>query len=143
MTKPFSPLTMPVAAIHAPDAMRRLRHVFVRDLLLDGRVGVYDREREQAQRLRINLDLAVAEGPDAHGDRLDNVLCYERLVEQVAAIVRGGHVNLVETLAERIADAMLAHACVHSVRVRVEKLDAIADAASVGVGIERQRPLPL
>ena len=52
---------------------------------------------------------------------------------------RGGHVQLVETLAERMAEALMADGRIFLVRVRVEKLDVFADAASAGVEIERRR----
>ena len=57
----------------------------------------------------------------------------------VRGIVAAGHVRLVETLAERIAEACLSDPRVHLARVRVEKLDIFADAASAGVVIERRR----
>ncbi len=115
------------------------RHMFVRDLVLPCRIGVYDREQAATQRVRINLDLGVEDSP-APGDRIDEVVCYDELVVQVRALLAGPHVNLVETLAEQIAGLCLADARVLSARVRVEKLDALPDAASVGVEIERTRP---
>ena len=69
-----------------------------------------------------------------------NVMCYEELVADVRDMVGAGHVNLVETLAERIADLCLARTTVRCARVRVEKLDVFADAVSVGVEIERSVP---
>ena len=57
----------------------------------------------------------------------------------VRGIVAAGHVRLVETLAERIAEACLADRRVHLARVRVEKLDIFADATSAGVEIERRQ----
>jgi dihydroneopterin aldolase len=67
------------------------------------------------------------------------VVDYEKVAASVRAIVGAGHVRLVETLAERIAEACLADPRVHVVRVRVEKLDVFADAASAGVEIERRQ----
>lgn len=119
------------------DAHQAMRHVFVRDLRLDARIGVHGPEKGRAQPVRINIDLAVREAGLPHGDELGNVVCYERIVDQVKAILAGGHVNLVETLAERIAEACLADPRVDAARIRVEKLAAIAEAASVGVEIER------
>lgn len=114
------------------------RRVLVRDLILMARVGVYSHEIEASQRLCINLDLEVA--PDqAHEDRLENVVCYERLVLGVKKLLGQGHVNLVETLADRIADLCLTDPRVRLARVRVEKLDVLAEATAVGVEIERQR----
>jgi dihydroneopterin aldolase len=124
-------LPLPIA-----DARNAIRHVFVRDLVLGCSIGIHRHEMGRAQRVRINLDLAVRD-EGVILDDLANVVCYERIVEGVRAIVGGRHVKLVETLAEEIAAMALADARVRSVRVRVEKLDVIADAASVGVEIER------
>jgi dihydroneopterin aldolase len=50
-----------------------------------------------------------------------------------------GHINLVETLAERVAEICLVPDDARDVRVRVEKLDIVPDAAAVGVEIHRKR----
>jgi dihydroneopterin aldolase len=120
-------------------AAARLRHVFVRDLVLPASVGVWAHEQGRTQRVRINLDLAVAEPASPVPDRLDAVVCYDRIVQAVRALAAGDHVQLIETLAERIADTALADPRILRARVRVEKLDVYADAASVGVEIERAR----
>ncbi len=119
------------------DAGRSLRHVFIRDLLLSGSIGVHRHEKESRQRVRINLDLAVFEEVAELADSLRNVVCYETIANSVRALVASRHINLVETLAEQIATMCLEDSRVRSVRVRVEKLDVFPDAASVGVEIER------
>jgi len=127
------------------DASRGLRHVFVRDLVLQASIGVYDSEKLARQRVRINLDLAVDDEGAAMlsrtavgRDDLSRVVSYEVLVTQTRALVAAGHVQLVETLAERIAEIVLTDARIRLVRVRVEKLDVFHDAASAGVEIERR-----
>lgn len=119
----------------------RIRRVFVRDLVLPCLIGVHRHERDAKQRVRINLDLAVVEDDRPVEDKLANVLCYERLTARVREVVMAGHVNLVETLAERIAEVCLDYDDVVSATVRVEKLDVFADAASVGIEIERHAPM--
>jgi len=124
------------------DARAAIRHVFVRDLVLECSIGVHQFEREATQRVRINLDLAVREA-DTSGqlkDDLANVVCYEGLTKGVRAIVARDHVNLVETLAEDVATMCLSDMRVRSARIRVEKLDILEDALSVGVEIERFNP---
>ena len=113
------------------------RQVFINDLVLDCLIGVHRHERDGSQRVRINLDLTVLESPEPIDDRLSNVLCYEDLIVKVRHLAMSGHVNLVETLAERLAGLCLAEPGVQTVRVRVEKLDVFADAASVGIEIFR------
>lgn len=123
---------MPIA-----DAAKGIRHLFVRDLLLACRIGVHPHEQGAAQRVRLNLDLGVAESGPMRTDALADVVDYQALVLRVRAALADRHVNLVETLAEQVAQLCLEDPRVRSARVRVEKLDAIADAAAVGVEIER------
>jgi 7,8-dihydroneopterin aldolase/epimerase/oxygenase len=128
------------------DAARGLRHVFLRDMVLNASIGVYPREHEGKQRIRVNVDLAVQDDgalPQSRApvgrDELARVVDYAELAGKVRAIVGAGHVRLVETLAERIAEACLGDPRIELARVRVEKLDVFADAASAGVEIERRR----
>ncbi len=124
---------------HIADARNRLRHVFVRDLVLTCRIGVHRHEHAVAQRVRINVDLAVEDMGADLADDLANVVCYEQITNGVRTIVARGHIRLVETMAESIAAMCLEDARVRSARVRVEKLDVFPDVASVGVEIERFR----
>ncbi|MFT3811286.1 MAG: dihydroneopterin aldolase [Micropepsaceae bacterium] len=123
--------------LHIASAAAAIRHVFVRDLLLDAHIGVHRHEEDLAQPIRVNIDLTVAESGAPIEDRLENVVDYEHVVNGIRAIVAEGHLRLVETLAERVAAFALEDARVHAVRVRIEKLKIIPDAASVGVEIER------
>lgn len=116
----------------------RTRQVFVRDLVVPCLIGVHRHERDGAQRVRVNLELDVIDGPVE--DRLSDVVNYETLIDAIRRLTAAGHVNLVETLAERIAALCFDDARVLAARVRVEKLDVVSDAASVGVEIERSRP---
>lgn len=132
--------------IRIADAARGLRHVFLRDMLLAASIGVHAHERDGSQRVRVNVDLAViddgalaASRMPVGRDELARVVDYEVVAQSVRTIVAAGHVQLAETLAERIAEACLADPRVLSARIRVEKLDVFADAASAGVEIERRR----
>ncbi len=131
--------TEPVFPFRIANAEHALRHVFVRDLMLEAIIGVHRHEKRKRQPIRINVDLTVSEQENATGDRLAEVVDYEAVVQGIRALVASGHVNLVETLAERIAAQCLADKRVLAVRVRVEKLAALPDAGSVGVEIERVR----
>ena len=121
------------------DAAQRTRHVFLRDMVLQASIGWYAHEHGIPQRVQVNVDLQVDEG-DGTEDTLARVVSYEVVANTVRHIVGAGHVKLVETLAERIADACLADPRVRLARVRVEKLDIFPDAASGGVTVERARP---
>ncbi len=127
--------------LHLPyaDAARSVRHVFVRDYVTKAEIGVWEHEKDTRQAVRINVDLSVVEGTDHHADQLGNVVCYNEIVTNIQSIISSGHINLVETLAEKIADMALSNPQVTAARVKVEKLEAVEGAASVGVEIERHK----
>jgi 7,8-dihydroneopterin aldolase/epimerase/oxygenase len=129
----------PIMSHHVASAKSRIRHVFVRDLELMALIGIYDHEKEKPQRIVVNLDVSVREDDGPMTDDIGHVVSYEIMVKKVEAIIADGHVNLVETLCEKIAQACLTDKRTLAARVRVEKPDIIANAKSVGVEIERSR----
>ena len=137
---------LPDYQLRLASAQHGLRHVFLRDMVLHASVGVHAFEQQATQRIRINVDLGVTDS-DAVSlsrarpgrDDLSRVVDYEAVAKTVRAIVGAGHVSLVETLAERLAEACLLDTRVQVVRIMVEKLDIFADTASVGVQIERRQ----
>ena len=133
---------MTVSKIASADA--GIRHVFVRDMVLKASIGIYPHEHETPQRVRINIDLGVADETGRAGalvgpDEISRVVDYEKIANRARTIATTGHTRLVETLAERIAESCLLNPRVLSARVRVEKLDIFADAFSAGVEVERKR----
>ncbi len=118
--------------------------VIIRDLVLGARIGVWKREKGIDQRVRINVELlAMRAGPlladTPRTGRRDRILRYDTVVAGIRKIIAEGHIDLCETLAERIAALCLESKRVRSVRIRVEKLDVYPDATSVGAEIERHR----
>jgi len=126
-----------VVPLKIANAQKNVRHVFVHDLVVEARIGIYRHEKQQSQRVRINLDLSVVDDYRMDADNIDDVVCYEEVVVETKAIIAAGHINLVETLAEQIAERILQMPKTLSVRVRVEKLDVMQDVGSVGIEIER------
>jgi dihydroneopterin aldolase len=112
--------------------------VFVRDLVVPCSIGIYPREKGVRRRVRVNAELAVDE-PIARTDDFADVVNYETVVAGIKAIAEAGHINLVETLADRVATLCLTDRRVRSVRVVIEKLDVYPEAGSVGVVLERNQ----
>jgi 7,8-dihydroneopterin aldolase/epimerase/oxygenase len=114
-----------------------LRRVFIRDLVMMCSIGVHAHEHDAKQRIRLNIELGVTEGTAPIDDDLRNVVCYDEIISAVRRLVDAGHVRLIETLAERVAELCLADPRVRHAYVAIEKLDVYADVTSVGVAIER------
>ncbi len=118
------------------DALNKIQHIFIKDLELMAVIGVYDHEKKNPQRVVANIDLTVQEEAVV-ADQIEHVVCYHDVVKKVQAICKHGHVNLLETLAEIIASTCLEDQRILAIRVRLEKPEALREAASVGVEIER------
>jgi 7,8-dihydroneopterin aldolase/epimerase/oxygenase len=129
----------PLISHHVASAKARVRHVFVRDLECMALIGIYDHEKVKPQRIIVNIDLSVQETEGPMADEISHVVSYEIIAKKVESILEEGHINLVETLCEKIAQACLKDKRVLAARVRVEKPDIIPNARSVGVEIERGR----
>ncbi|MBI1650974.1 dihydroneopterin aldolase [Hyphomicrobium sulfonivorans] len=117
---------------------RILDRIFVRNLVLPIAIGVYDEEQGITQKVGFTIEAEVAAGVSPKGDNIEEVPSYDDLANAVKNIVAAGHINLVETLAARIAERCLADKRIVRVLVRIEKLERGPDA--VGVEIVRSRP---
>lgn len=132
MNKPLQTLE---TANNYASAQAGIMRVFVRDLTLPVNIGIHPHERIEPQTVIFSVDLAVQEKQPPV--TISDVVCYETVCAKIRRLVEQGHIDLVETLAEKIAGLCLHNPRVIKVRVRVEKPDAITEAGSVGVEIER------
>lgn len=108
-----------------------------------GHHGVFDFERREGQVFVIDLVLGLDTTPAATSDDLRETVHYGNLVNSVKAAVESDPVDLIETLAQRIADVCLLDDRVEWTRVTVHKPDAPIDAAfsDVALTITRKRTL--
>lgn len=109
-----------------------MTRVFVTGLTVQAEIGVYKHEIGRVQPLVVDVELDV---PTAGAERLADTLNYETILAAAQAVAAQGHIALVETYAERLAQACLADPRVTQARVRVEKPLALAPHA-VGAGVE-------
>jgi dihydroneopterin aldolase len=117
-------------------------HVALRGLKARGHHGVYPQEREEGQTFVVDLVLGLDTAAAAAGDDLAKTVHYGVVAEEVVNIVRGEPVELIETLAQRIADQCLKHAVVQEVEVTVHKPEApiAVPFDDVTITIHRRRP---
>ncbi|WP_112470082.1 dihydroneopterin aldolase [Streptomyces triticisoli] len=98
--------------------------VALRGLRARGHHGVFPKEREEGQTFLVDVVMGVDARPAAADDDLARTVHYGIVAEEVVAVVEGEPVNLIETLAERIAQVCLKHEGVQEVEVCVHKPDA-------------------
>ena len=97
--------------------------IFVRDFVVDCNVGVYAEEQGVTQRVRFTVEAHLANDVFSVDDKMAEVPSYADIIDRIVALARGGHINLVETFAERIAAGCLADKRIVAVRVALEKLE--------------------
>lgn len=104
------------------------RRILLRGLTLPCAIGAYERERGRLQKVAFEADVWVRRPENAREDVLDDVLNYDLIVEAIRNEAARGHVDLQETLVERIARHLAALPAVELVRVQSTKLEAYPDA---------------
>ena len=112
----------------------------IRGLRVHGRHGVYAQEQEQGQTFVIDVTLETDHRGAARSDDLADTVHYGELAEQLAAAVRTTRYDLIEALADHLAQLALQHAAVRRVRVRVAKPDAPIDVEFDEVAVVVTRP---
>lgn len=104
----------------------------VRDHVVEADIGAFQQERGVLQRLRFNVVAEVGQAPP-HSDDVDRILSYDRITEAIEGALTAARVDLLETLAERVAEGVLAAPQTLRVFVRVEKLDRGPGALGVEI----------
>ena len=113
--------------------------IFVNDLMLNAELGVNAHEKNIHQPLRVNVIAKIRDIPDTSDEKIDNVVCYNQISLIIKEIVNSGHTILLETLSEKILQECFKNSRIETIRIRLEKLDAIDNAESAGIEIERSR----
>ena len=111
--------------------------ISLRDHVVEVEIGAFQQERGTRQRVRFDVVVEVRPHPAPIEDDVDRILSYDRITESIAAELASERLNLLETLAERIAERILAEPQAMRVFVRIEKLDR--GPGALGVEIVRSR----
>ena len=113
--------------------------IFLHNLKVDAVIGIWEWERKIRQTVSIDLEMGADIRRAAATDSIDDTLNYKQVAKRVKQLVSESEYQLVETMAERIAETVLAEFEIPWIDVRVNKPGAIRGARDVGVRIRRQR----
>lgn len=111
--------------------------ISLRDYIVEVDIGAFQQERGHRQRVLFNMVVEVRPAPQPLNDDVDRILSYDRLTEAIATELAAERLNLLETLAERLAARILTEPQAMRVFVRIEKLDI--GPFQLGVEIVRSR----
>ncbi len=111
--------------------------IFLRELKIDTLIGVYEWEKRVPQTLQIDLEIALPSSLACQTDNIKDALNYADIVRDIQKALASRHYNLLEALAESIAQILIEDFKAPWVKVSVAKLQAIRGSRMVGVCIER------
>jgi dihydroneopterin aldolase len=111
--------------------------IIIRNMRVEMLIGVHEHEKRARQTVIVNAEIYT--DPPKQTDEIRDVLNYEIVASGIDELACGGHIHLVETLAERIAELCLKQKQAHAVMVRVEKPDIFESMDAVGVEIFRTK----
>lgn len=100
-------------------------------------IGIHDWEKKCPQNLHLDIILQTNAQQAAVSDTIDNTLDYDRLVVHILTFVENTHFQLIETLAERLAQEVLNHFPTNWVQITLHKPGALQKAKDVAITIER------
>lgn len=111
--------------------------VYIRDLRIDAVIGIYEWEKRIKQQININLEMGWDNSVPAASDDIKHTLNYKACAKLVKDLVNRTEYELVETLAEKIAELLLNEMKIPWIKVAVGKPMAVTNSKEVGVIIER------
>ncbi len=127
----------PMARSEASASADPRDRISLRDYIVNVDIGAFQKERGHTQAVMFNIVVEVRPAPQPLNDDVDRILSYDRLTEAIAAELAAERLNLLETLAERLAARILTEPAAMRAFVRIEKLDV--GPYKLGVEIVRSR----
>lgn len=111
--------------------------IYLRDLRIDTIIGIYDWERRMKQTIIIDLEMATDIRKAANSDNIEDTLNYKAVAKRLMSYVGDSEFELVEALAEKIAEIIMTEFNVPWLRLSLNKKGAVRGVRDVGVIIER------
>ena len=113
--------------------------ILINDLTLDAFIGIHDFEKKKKQKIAISLSLDVNDNISGIEHKIENFVSYENIVADIKSILKKGHIDLLETLGEKIVDLCFKDERVMTIELKLEKLDVFKETRSVGIEIFRKK----
>ena len=115
------------------------RTVFIKDFIIQEIIGIHEHEKTKKQKIKFNIVLNVNQNTVPDEKDIKSIVDYEKITNKLENLVKNKKYNFLERLAEDSFKELFEHKRINSVKIKIEKPDAIKNADSVGVEVFKNR----
>ena len=115
------------------------KKVIIKDLILNLKLGYFDFEKENSQKVKFTLDVNYEDKKPSNDRDIKSIVNYAKIVRLVKKLVKNKHYNFLETLAEDVFDELFKDKRIDKISLQIEKLEIMKDCSSVGIQISKKR----
>ncbi len=113
------------------------RKVIIKNLIISMFIGIHDFEKRKKQRVKFNIAITTDSKIEPIKKELSTILDYEKVIKNLTLLVEKKHYDLLEELSESIFKMIFNNKLVKKVNLKLEKLDIIKNAESVGIEVSK------
>ena len=115
------------------------RTIFIKDFIIHEIIGIHDHEKVKKQKIKFNIVIDVNQNTLPNEKDLRSIINYEKITKKLENLVKNKKYNFLESLAEDSFVEIFEDKRINSVKIKIEKPDAIKNASSAGVEIFKSR----
>ena len=115
------------------------KKVVIKDLILNLKLGYFDFEKENSQKVKFTLDVNYEDKKPSNDKDIKSIVNYAKIVRLIKKLVKNKHYNFLETLAEDVFDELFKDKRIDKISLQIEKLEIMKDCTSVGIQISKKR----
>ena len=115
------------------------RTVFIKDFIIQEIIGIHEHEKTEKQKIKFNITVDVNQNTVPDEKDIKSIVDYEKITNKLENLVKNKKYNFLESLAEDSFKEIFEDKRIDSVKIKIEKPDAIKNADSVGVEVFKSR----
>ena len=115
------------------------RTVFIKDFIIQEIIGIHEHEKIKKQKIKFNIVVDVNQNTIPDEKDLKSIIDYEKITNKLEKLVKRKKYNFLESLAEDSFKEIFEDKRINSIKIKIEKPDAIKNADSVGVEVFKNR----
>ena len=115
------------------------KKILIKELILDLKLGYYEFEKENSQKVKFNLEVDYEDKKPTSDDDIKSIVNYGKLVKLIKKLTKNKHYNFLETLAEDVFDVLFKDRRIGKIMLQIEKLEILKDCTSVGIQVTKKR----